>query len=525
MSIISEIQDLIKSLDAAETWDDSTLDASIEYYLRRTLRSPVRAIRRSDLLFSYHLDLKKKLYYTYKECLIFTVRLSAELGHDLLNKILESIRYIILKEGLSGQPHLIFIFGGDHDIKRYFEDEFWGSVISDEKGFLEWLKKASPEKEVLSWLKMGALEMTKCPFQYLGPCSPDMFVGREKLIRGIFIDSQVGYAIAGGRRIGKTSLLFKLQSEIKEGKKSYSTKEYQSLYIDCSNFATFHDLMKDISIRLFPKYYLGHSADGYEFSFNKILNRVKGLWDKTLILLLDEMDSLVEKAKEKSEDSNVFFNSLRAEANKGSVKLVITGFRDVSKMIQNPAHPFYNLCEKKRIGVLENHEVSDLISRTFSRMGITLKPKKEIISKIWGVAAGHPSLVQFIAKQLFQSRQGNTITLEDFNRVINSEESIEFILDNFVLNTNDLESLLCLLVLEEKEFTNDTVLEIMQKKGIELENPAKKVYTALRNLTFNNILLHDHGRYRFLYPLMRNIIKEYYLSPNLISTLKREVEK
>jgi len=525
MSIISEIHDFIKSLDAAETWDDSILDTSIEYYLRRTLRSPVRSIHRSDLLFSYQLDLKKELDPTYRECLIFFVRLSIDVEHDLLNEILESIRYVILKEGLSGQPHLTFIFGGDHDIKRHFEDEFWGSFISDKKGLIEWLKKASPEKEILSLLKMGALEMTKCPFHYLGPCSSDMFVGREKLIRGIFIDSQVGYAIAGGRRIGKTSLLFKLQSEVKEGKKTHSSKAYHPLYMDCSNFATFHDLMKDISLRLFPKYYLGHSADGYEFSFNKILNRVKGLWNKTLILMLDEMDSLVEKAEEKSEDSDVFFNSLRAEANKGSVKLVITGFREVSKMIQNSAHPFYNLCEKKRLGVLENHEVSELISRPFSRMGITLEPKKEIISKICEVTGGHPSLVQFIAKQLFQSRQSNTITLEDFNRVIKSEDSIEFILDNFVLNANELESLLCLLVLDKEEFTNNTVLEIMQRKGIVLENPAKKVYTALRNLTFNNILLHDHGRYRFLYPLMRNIIKEYYLSPNLVSTLKREVEK
>jgi hypothetical protein len=522
---LSELENLLEYMDVAETWIDSNLDTSIKIYLHRAFKSPVRLVHRSGLILSYNLDLKRELDPTYKECLIFIVRLSADLEPDLLNELLESIRYVILKEGLSSQPHFIFLFGGDHNLKRYFEDEFWGSVISDEKGLKDWLKKSILRSEIISKLKIGALEMTKCPFHYLGPCSPDMFVGREKLIKEILLDSIIGYAIAGGRRIGKTSLLFKIQSDIKEGKKSPILKSYCPIYIDCSNFFSFKDLMKAITLRLFPKYYLEHAADGLEFTFDRILSRATGLFGKKVFLLLDEMDPLVEKAKERSVDSTVFFNSLRSEVHVGRLRLVITGFRELSKMIQNTKHPFYNICEKKHLGVLEKEDVKELIARTFFRIGIKIEPMYEIISQLYEFTAGHPSVVQFVAKQLFQDIQGNTITLKDFKRVIKSEKSIDFILDNFVLNTTPIEKLVCLLTIEKEEFNSGNVFGIFSFQGIQPDDLSTKVYNALRNMTSNNILVHNHGQYKFLYPMMRSIIKTYYKSPELISTLKREVEK
>ncbi len=69
-------------------------------------------------------------------------------------------------------------------------------------------------------------------------------------------------------------------------------------------------------------------------------------------MLLDEMDPLVEKATRYDVDAYSFFNSLRTEVNKGRLKLVIAGFRQVSEMMGNADHPFYNLCEKIRLRVL-----------------------------------------------------------------------------------------------------------------------------------------------------------------------------
>jgi len=63
-----------------------------------------------------------------------------------------------------------------------------------------------------------------------------MFVGRTNLINEILSGSQRAFAIAGGRRIGKSSLLLKLKDKAAKLETPEGREEYTSLYIDCSNF-------------------------------------------------------------------------------------------------------------------------------------------------------------------------------------------------------------------------------------------------------------------------------------------------
>ncbi len=74
------------------------------------------------------------------------------------------------------------------------------------------------------------------------------------------------------------------------------------------------------------------------------------LHDKRLLLLLDEMDSVVENATRYDVDAYYFFNSLRIEVNKGRLKLEIDGFHQVSEMMGNADHPFYISMKKYVLG-------------------------------------------------------------------------------------------------------------------------------------------------------------------------------
>jgi len=381
-----EINNFIESLYNAETWNDSEMGQSVESIFRRTLNAPLRQIYRGQICLAYHITLRKMLDSEFNECLIFLVQFKNDIDSQSLNELLEQMHTTVGKEGLTAQPHFVFLIGGRNDEKAALEDEIKGNIIYDEIGFRDWLKKAHPINEILNTLKNHSIEMKKCPFSQFGPCSPDMFVGRKSLIESIFIDPNIGYAIAGGRRIGKTSLLFELKREVMECKKAYvASKKYRAIYVDCSTFANFQELTDEIAKILFPEYYYKKmsSKDRYvfTFSFKNILERAKSLRGETLLLLLDEMDPLIQRDTNEA-DVKTFFESLRAEGNKGMLKLVIAGFRHVSKMTRNSDHPFYNICETTHLGGLEKEEVDDLISRPFFRIGVKLESSEDIISRI-----------------------------------------------------------------------------------------------------------------------------------------------
>lgn len=113
------------------------------------------------------------------------------------------------------------------DQKEYIKDTFPGSSFSDSKDLEDLLRMTMPRSEIVFRLRRRCIDIAECPFHYLGPCSPEMFVGRAKEINDILLGAQNGYAVAGGRRIGKTSLLLKIQSEIKKG--NYSCKKYVNI--------------------------------------------------------------------------------------------------------------------------------------------------------------------------------------------------------------------------------------------------------------------------------------------------------
>lgn len=518
----SEIDDLLKSLKSPKSWNDSSIGKDTGSYLRRAFNTHVREVDKSEIHISYHIDLKKELDASYKGCLLFLLRYPSESKPEVLEDLLGSIRHAILSEGLDNQSTLVFVLDSKNGLKEYIEDQLNGSILLDEKNLVDWLKDSYPVKSIISKLKSSALELSKCPFHYLGPCT-DIFVGREKLVREILLDSSVGYAIAGGRRIGKTSLLFKIQSEIKNEKKIYS-KKYHPLYIDCSNFKSFQQLMSNIMRTLFPSYFIHQSVPDINFTFNQILGRATSIMGEKLFLLLDEMDPLVKLAKEKNEDTDIFFNSIRAETNNGRLKFVISGFREISEMVKDSNHPFYNLCEKIRLGVLDKKETGELISLPLFKLGISLSPKEKIISRLYDFTGGHPSMVQFIARRLFQNRKSNNISLKDFENAIKDEISIEFILDNFIRNTNSFERLICLLTIDEETIDEGSVVGKLDQEGVLVEDLTTRVHNSLRNLVYNNIFAQIQGQYGFLYPMMRSIIREYYQADSIVAALKREVK-
>jgi AAA+ ATPase superfamily predicted ATPase len=516
------LSNLISIINSPESLDDENLELFAAMALQNNLKTPVRAIDAKSNYLSFDIDLKKELNSKFKSCLLFLVR--APDTNKSVKQLLDDMNFTALKEGAAGKPHLIFHSAGSKENLEYVEDEFTNSFINNIEELKNIVSSSQSSKIIVETLKRKGLTMADCPFNYMGPCSSEMFIGREDLIKEILFSDHKAYAIAGGRRIGKTSLLLKLQEESR--KKDY----YYPVYIDCSNISDFASIEREISKKVYPKFFYTNKERDFDF----ILER--GMQGKRLLLLLDEIDPLIEKSEKfisLQQSMERFFNSIRGTANKSRLKLIITGFYKVYEMIHKSDHPFYNLCARKELGVLNYQETRTLISMPFLKLGIDIKPKNEIISKIYNITRGHPSAVQFIAKRLFENKKDNKITIKGLDNVLKDKELIDFIVDFFVMNTSPLEKYICYICIDKESFNQSEVSNIINKKFADYIEDDKiyyyieddEIFKAMRHLIFTNILFFDYedNIYKFLYPAMQTILTRYFFSESYITTLEKEL--
>jgi hypothetical protein len=516
---LEQLPVFISDLNNSKISDNAKLASSIEYFLQNRLSTPVISASISPDFLSFHIDLKKELDLTFNRCLLFLVRSVSTDNPQIISQLLDDMRVACQKEGLADMPCLIFYLGQDSEITDYITDTFTNSFISDAHGLQNLLSESEPRKKILEHLKTKGITMALCPFNYLGPCRPEMFVGRENLINEILYSQHNAYAITGGRRIGKTSLLFKLQEKEQNTKR---VNPYHPLYIDCCNLSSFDALAWEITRKIDPTSYYRDKTKR-PLSFDQILAR--GFHGKRLLLLLDEMDPLIESAKNDKKGMLPFYNLIRDVTNKDRMKLVITGFNQVFNMIHDSKHPFYNLCETKHLDVLKYQDVRKLITIPLVRLGLGLEPKNEIISKLYNFTAGHPSATQFFAKKLFEKRRGTKITIHDLNNVVRGEDLINFTLDFFIMNTMPLDKYICYLSMENESVSQDDVLKSIDNQEISITAKSDQIYLSLRSLIFNNIFAFDHEQnsYSFLYPAMKKVLKRYLFSPVYIKSLEKEV--
>ena len=307
--------------------------------------------------------------------------------------------------------------------------------------------------------------------------------------------------------------------KLKNAAQEKSTIPYNTIYIDSSNLRSFDELELDIQRRISPRDY--YKKTHHNFSFYDIIFRFASVQKKKIMLLIDEADSIVSKSS--VSDSNKFFNAIRSLSNESKIKFVIAGFRNIFNLISDPTHPLYNLCEGVKLGMLDKQEVRHLITVPLHNLNIKLIEEEIIIKQINNFSGGHPSLVQFIGKKMFESRKRNIIDIGIVENALNSNEILDFVRDSFIVNTTPIEKFLCILVRKEEAFTIEDVFDKLLYEGLSINSDYQKIYQFLSNLTLYNIIERNKDKYRFVYPQLQKKILEDFSSQEFIKYLKEDI--
>lgn len=325
------------------------------------------------------------------------------------------------------------------------------------------------------------------PFIINGPTTQKNFFGRENEIQSIaeHIHS-TSFAIIGGRRIGKSSLLKQLHTA------RLPSLGYRTIYHDCQVTPDYQAFTGAPILDWSP----GPPASP-PLNMGALLKSPPR--DRRIVLLLDEADKLVLPDRA---NNWKLFSELRSLANSGSVQVILCGERTLREALRDPRSPLFNFVNEMLLGPLDFRSAEELITLPMRQLEIQLIDERAIVNQIWTFSSGHPNVIQRICNRLIRQlneRGSRRIDLENVNAVIeNPAFQRDDFLDTYWETATPLEKIITLVMAEEKgACTLKSIIDLIGQK-CHIQVKAGDVDSALQRLVdLRSILKRSPGGYAF----------------------------
>jgi len=346
------------------------------------------------------------------------------------------------------------------------------------------------------------------PFITTGPTPDSMFFGREPELHAISkrADS-ASYALIGGRRIGKTSILRRL------ARFSLPEAGFNAFYQDCSYTPTQAALVQAV-VR--NKAWFPNAPSAQITSFADVIQSLPG--DKPLVILLDEVDKLIPSDQPAGYP---LFNTLRALANAGRCQFVFGGEYSLRSDMVDPKSPLYNFANEVLIGRLGFHAVWELIIQPMKELEIELIGEEAIAQRIWSFTSGHPNVVQRLCQRLItrlNRGQPFRLSIEDVEEVIKDPDFLrKDFLDTYWEQATTIERL-CSLLMARDDSIRTLSAAHSALADLNLHPLLNQVNDALESLVdLRNILQRTDDGYEFAVTAFPEVISKTSKLDDLIA--------
>lgn len=365
-------------------------------------------------------------------------------------------------------------------------------------------------KIILSHLDL----LTLSPYTVNGPVPDNVFFGRENVIRQIVEKATAtSFAVVGGRKIGKSSLLGRLH------RVRLPAANFVSIYHDCSTTPTLEQFM---SARVLDWRPAPPSGIGETLGDMLSLSR----FERPVVLLLDEADKLLPFDRVKGWP---LLNTLRARLGSGGVQTVLCGERALRDALRDPTSPLFNLANEMVLGPLEHRAVHELVTRPMRQLEIRLVNETGIVQRIYGFTSGHPNIVQRLCHRLIQkvnlgpSRQ---ISEDDVCSIIEDPRfQEEDFLSTYWERATPLEQMISLLMAHDaKPYRLQTILDMLADYSVRPEPEVAKA--ALDRLVdLRTILKRSQIGYEFAVTAFPRVIANTTTAEDLLIVLRSQYLK
>lgn len=350
------------------------------------------------------------------------------------------------------------------------------------------------------------------PYVTSGPVPENMFFGRDNELKTITRKvKDCSFALIGGRKIGKTSILAKVYRLLSE------TPNYFPLYLDCqavTDYDTFFEAVNSMWEVELPS----PSPDG----FRRLITHLANEWSGgTIAILLDEVDALLSYdllAQEK------LFRVFRALSQEQYCRFVFCGERILYARLHAPDSPLFNFCDTIHLSYLEEQAARRMILEPMQAMGITMADQETVVREIMDLASCHPNLVQYICQRLIiqiNRRGSRRITMADLEAVRTSSQFNEYFIEVTWGNASALEKLISVLIIDRTPVTMSDIETLLNQAGLPV--PRVDLEEAVGDLVLYSIIRKNGQYYEFASHGFPHVIKASQDMPTLLSGLKRKV--
>jgi photosystem II stability/assembly factor-like uncharacterized protein len=358
-----------------------------------------------------------------------------------------------------------------------------------------------PEKTFVRIL-LSQVDLTVVsPYVTSGPVPENMFFGRDyelKTISRTVKDNS--FAIVGGRKIGKTSILSKLHRLFTD------SADYYSLYLDCQAVQSYDDFC-DALETMWQVTVADHSPEEVQRLIARMRQQLatssvhrptdappSGRQD--LVILLDEVDALL---KFDSQNGERLFKIFRALSQEAYCRFIFCGGKVLHARLHDPDSALFNFCNIIRLSYLTARDTGRIVVEPMQEMGIGFEDVSRLVQGITELSSCHPNVVQYVCQELIlriNTRGDRFVTQADLDAIANSSRLGEYMIEVMWGNTNALERLITLLIiLGRPSATLSQIEEMLRVRGVDV--PTAAVVEALDTLVLYSVLNEEDGVYSF----------------------------
>lgn len=394
------------------------------------------------------------------------------------------------------------------ELKRLVRSGADDFIVLDYQDLRSLFLSKDAERQLISIILTQVDLTVVSPYVLSGPVPENMFFGRDYELKAILRTiRERSFAIVGGRKIGKTSVLNKVHRLIEQ------TSGLFSIHLDCqyvTNYQEFFDAFAQnaqITIE-------AAAPDMLRRAMVR-LRRQRG--GNMIVLLLDEVDQLL--AYDSQQQMRLFL-VFRALSQEGLCRFVFCGERQLNKVLHDPASPLFNFCNTICLSYLAPRDAQRMIQEPMLAMGVIFEDEETILNRIIELSSCHPNLVQYICQMVLvriNERGERTLRLDDVEAVRNSGEFRDFFLEVTWGNATTLERLITVLMANTPNFTNADVRQALQQHGCQASNTA--IEGALDGLMLFSILQRQGNTYTFAAQAFPAVLRESGLDREFIDGL------
>jgi hypothetical protein len=385
-------------------------------------------------------------------------------------------------------------------------------VVLDRQALASIVAHNSSRRLIEIILEQGMELSNLSPYVIRGPVPEKMFFGREKEVRTVSQGLQSGdYAILGGRRIGKSSILQRVNRLLNHDPR------YRARYIDCEEKFDYEDLFQAFGDEF------GEHVDGTNpLGIRKLLSKQKAeVPTGQVVLLLDEVDELLAFDAQ-SQPPGQLFRTFRALSQEGICRFVFSGGRTLYRHLRNAQSPFFNFCEDVILKPLEQSSIAEIVTKPMHQLGIELPEEEVLIARIIHLSSSHPNIAQWLCDRLIKTSTSRRITLDNLEKISADPGFSRHYVETAWGDATPFEKLISLLA-DEPAFELNQLCEKFARHG--LTDKKNMIREGLEMLQLCSLLGRRGKQYYFALSRFPEMVREIEDVASQVQCLVSQIEE